>query len=570
VRTLERLGVEAAFGLPGSFILPLYDALGRSSLRLVFARHEQGAALMAEGYAMAKGAPALCLATSGPGATNLVTGLAAALADSQPLLSVTGQVPRSFLGRGALQEAGGHGRSVNQAALLAQVCKSSRVVGRPAELEATLIGAWHEAVSGRPGPVNLEVGVDVLNGAADYQGLPIPSTARPASALRLLSEVAQRLLAAREPAVLAGGGAIDSGAAGVLRELAESLGLPVMTTLKGKGALPEDHPLSLGCLGLFGQRAANRYLRQSPDLLLVLGAGLGEFTTQCWDDALAAIPILRFDLETRPLPAPYRAALDIPGDIALNLRRLLRLLPRRANGGERLERLARLKAETAHFAEEAARAEGVPLRPERLLFELRAVLPPETLVFSEAVTWTERYLPALAPGTHRVGTGLAPIGFALPAAIGACVARPGQPVIAIMGDGGFLVNGLELLTAAQHHLPVIALVLNNGRYGSIHDAQTFLFGARHVGSRLPPLNFEQLAASLGVAFRRLEGPRECAPAFREALDFEGPTLVEAVIDPEARPPFKPRYLCRTRAWGVADYADSPTATRAILGMLKEA
>ncbi len=569
-RTLERLGVEAAFGLPGSFILPLYDALAASNIRLVTARHEQAAALMAEGYAMAAGRPALCLATSAPGATNLVTGLAAALADSQPVLAVVGQVPGAFRGRGALQEATGRRRSVDQARLLACVCKSVRVVESAAGLEASVIAAWQEAVSLRPGPVALEVGVDVLNEPAPFEELPLPSPRRPRAPLALLAEAAGLILAAREPAVVAGAGVIDSGGAAALAELAASLCLPVATTLKGKGALSEQHPLSLGCLGLFGHGAANRHLRHTADLLLVMGASLGEFTTQCWDEALSA-PIVRFDIDPTPLPAPYRAALEVPGDVAANLTRLLRLLPRRpAGASERLRHLSALKAECAHFTEEVSTADRVPLRPERLMAELRAALPPETLLFSESVAWTERYWPSLAPGTHRVGTGLAPIGFALPAALGACLARPGEPVVAVMGDGGFLLNGLELISAAHYQLPVIALVLSNGRYGAVYDAQSLLCGGRHVGSELPAVDLPALAAALGVEARRIERPEEARGVLTAALAAGGPVLIDAAIDPEARPPFKPRYLCRTRAWRVPGYSDSPAATQAIVGMLREA
>jgi acetolactate synthase-1/2/3 large subunit len=571
VRTLERLGVAAAFGLPGSFILPLYDALERSSIRLISARHEQGAALMAEGYAMARGEPALCLATAGPGATNLVTGLACAWADSQPMLVIVGQVPAAFLGRGALQEAGGVGsRTVNQLGLLSHVCKGVRRVGSAAEVEAALTHAHHLATSGRPGPVCLELGVDVLNEAADWQGLPLPRRVRPASKTVLLAEVACRLLSADSPAVIAGAGVIDSGAAGLLLELAQALHLPVATTLKGKGALPEDHPLSLGCLGLFGHNAANRYLRGAPDLIVVLGAGLGEFSTQVYDPSLLAAPIIRFDIDPRPLPAPFAAALDVPGDIRQNLRRLLRLLPRRGAPQERVASLAGLKAATGHLNEEAAASDQAPMRPERLMAELRRALPGDALVFSESVTWTERYLPCLKAGTHRVGTGMAPIGFALPAALGAAAALPGRPVVAVMGDGGFPLNGLELLTAAHYGLPVIALVLNNGRYGSVFDAQTFLFGGRHVGSELPAVDLAGLAAALGVRSVRIEAPQEAGAAIEQALGAAAPVLVEAVIDPEARPPLKPRYLQRTKAWRVPGYTDSPTATQAIVGMLKEA
>jgi acetolactate synthase-1/2/3 large subunit len=202
--------------------------------------------------------------------------------------------------------------------------------------------------------------------------------------------------------------------------------------------------------------------------------------------------------------------------------------------------------------------------------ELRRALPGDALVFSESVTWTERYLPCLKAGTHRVGTGMAPIGFALPAALGAAAALPGRPVVAVMGDGGFPLNGLELLTAAHYGLPVIALVLNNGRYGSVFDAQTFLFGGRHVGSELPAVDLAGLAAALGVRSVRIEAPQEAGAAIEQALGAAAPVLVEAVIDPEARPPLKPRYLQRTKAWRVPGYTDSPTATQAIVGMLKEA
>ena len=570
-RYLEQQDVRLVFGVPGSYILGFYDAVHASpQLDAVLTKHEQGAALMADGYAKVRGGLACCAATAGPGATNLLTGVATSYMCSQPVLVLTGQVPTAYFGKGALQESTGIGRTVNQVGLFEHVTKFARRVTDPDELEPLLRAAIIAARSGRPGPACLEVPIDILNSETDVDEIqPIDVHVHTSDSADHRRAV-DALVEAKRPVLLAGAGALYGDAAAEVRELAELMGLPVATTLKAKGILPEDHPLALGCAGLFGSSAANAYLADRCDLLLAVGTSFHEFTSQCFDDAIRPRgTLIQLDADPEEIGKNYRVDLGILGSPRGNLRCILdalledRVGPREAPAG-----IAKLKKKYKYYDEPRSRDASSPIKPPYLMACLRRCLPRDAIVFSESVTWTERYLPCYGPRTHLVGTGLAPIGYAGAAAVGGQLAAPDRMVVAVAGDGGFQFNAMEILTAVNYGVPLKWIVLDNGRFGSIYDAQSFLYGGRHIASEFRNPDFVRMAEAFGARGVRITEPGGLEGQLRDALELDGPVLIDVVTDPEARPPFKPNIMRRTKAWR-APLPDTRAGTRVVLEMLKE-
>jgi len=570
-RYLEQQEVRYVFGVPGSYILGFYDAVHTSkSLQAVLSKHEQGAALMADGYAKVSGGLACCCSTAGPGATNLITGVATSYMCSQPVLVITGQVPTTYFGKGALQEGSGLGRTIDQAGLFSRITKFSERVTDPDDIEPTLRAAIIAARSGRPGPANVEVPIDVLNSEValdEPKPIEIPTRATwPVDVERAVA----LLRGAQRPTILAGAGALYDDAAPEVLELAERLAIPVATTLKAKGLVPEDHPLALGCAGLFGTNVANAYLRDHCDVLLAMGASFHEFTSACFDaDLQPRAALIQFDADPQEIGKNYRVDLGLLGSPKANLRLVLEALDQEPPAERQLPReVVKLKRKYRYFDEEAAHDASAPIKPAYLMACLRPCLPREAIVFSESVTWTERYLPCFGPRTHIVGTGLAPIGYAGPAAIGGQLAAPGRMVLAITGDGGFQFTAMEVLTAVNHGVPVKWLVLDNGRFASIHDAQTFLYRGRHIASEFRNPDFVKMAEAFGARGVRIDDPAGLEDQLRKALAIDGPVVIDVVVDPESRPPFKPAVLRRTKVWK-APLPDTRAGTKAVFEMLKE-
>ena len=568
-RYLEQQDVRYVFGIPGSYILGIYDAVRQSAhLDAVLTKHEQGAAMMADGFAKVRGGLACCAATAGPGATNLITGVATSYMCSQPVLVLTGQVPTAFFGKGALQEGSGLGRTISQVGLFEPITKFARRVTEPSDIEPLLRAAIIAARSGRPGPACLEVPIDVINSDAGEAELKPIEIHRQKSWDVDIERAAEALRSARHPAILAGAGALYDDAAPEIADLAERLAIPVATTLKAKGILPEDHPLALGCAGLFGSSAANAYLVDHCDLLLVAGASLHEFTTQCFDPALRPKgTLIQIDADAAEIGKIYPVDLGLLGGVKVNLAAVLEALgevPHR----EAPREVAKLKRKYHYYNEKRAADASSPIQPPYLMSCLRRCLPRDAIVFSESVTWTERYLPCYGPRTHLVGTGLAPIGYAGVAAIGGQLAAPDRMVVAVAGDGGFQLNAMEILTAVNYDVPVKWIVLDNGRFGSIRDAQTFLYEGRHTASEFRNPDFVRMAESFGARGVRIEEPGGLEEQLRAALALDGPVLIDVVTDPDARPPFKPGIMRRTRAWK-APTPDTRSGTKAVFEMLRE-
>lgn len=549
VAELERAGIRHVFGVPGSHILPLFDAIGRSSIELVLAKNEAAAAFMACGYAQVTGRIGVCAGTTGPGATNLLTGVAAAWVDSLPMLVLCAQVGTKVFGKGALQEGSGLGRTILQRAMFEPVTKHAYMEVRGGSLPEAIRRALTTIVQGRPGPVYLEIPADVQveridasTRAAFERKAVAPSrvaSADPAA----VREAVGWLLRAERPAILLGGGGVRAGDAVI--DLAERLGIPVATTLRAKGAFPEGHPLSLGSVGLYGTKLANWYLRNGIDVLLSIGASFHEFTTHCWDDAFApARALLQLEIDPAEIGKNYRAAVGLVGDAQAVLDQIRDELGDRRRDGPAAEIPAIVEPDAEKITSSA-----VPIKPQRLMHELDAVLPRETIVMADIgnhATWAERLL---ARRVH-VLSGLAAMGSATAACVGAAMAAPGRPVVCITGDGCFMMTGLEVATAVERNLPIVWVVLKDERLGMVYDSQTYLYGGRHVATTFRAPDFARLARSLGAEGFSVRRPEELASTLAQAVALRQAVVVEVEIDPDESPPFEARRRALGRSLGL--------------------
>jgi acetolactate synthase I/II/III large subunit len=579
VAYLEKEGVRQVFGIPGGHVLTLYDALYRSSVTPILTKHEGGAAYMAAGYALVSGRLGVCAATVGPGATNLVSGVAAAKMNSLPMLVLTAQVGTPTIGRGGLQEAAGETHAFQHTALLGAVSKHSTMVTHSSKVAQATRQALRTAYAGRPGPVHLDLPADVQRGPAEDEILeparyrPTPRYLPPTEDLR---RAAGLLVGAKKPGILVGAGGRKGNAPLHLLRLAELLACPVATTLPGKGAIPEDHPLALGCLGLYGTRAANSYMRSGLDVLLVVGASLHEFTTHVWDPALQpTAALIQIEIDPTETGRNYPVDLALFGDGAMTTEALAdEVRARLPRDVPATDHLASFKTEQEYFSEKAMSATHVPLKPQRVMVELRRALPEDGLVFTDIgnnLTWVERNFLARRPDTTMSLSGLAAMGSGVAAAVGGKLAAGERPVVAVCGDGDFQMQGMEVMTAVNHDIPVVWLILQNDQLAMIRDLQTIAYQGRYVASAIRNPDFVKLAEAFGVPGLRAERPGEVAEAVTAALATGRPAIVTVPIDPEEHPPAKARMMAMDRSLGTPPTRKSLSwgGLRAIREMLRE-
>jgi acetolactate synthase I/II/III large subunit len=538
---LREEGVRVIFGHPGGAVLPLYDALHDCrDLRHVLVRHEQSAAHAADGYARATGATGVCLATSGPGALNLVTGLATAAMDSVPIVAVTGQVPRGVMGTDAFQETDILGITI-------PVTKHGFLVGSPDEIPEVLREAFRIARSGRPGPVLVDVPKDVQaawSAAPDGGVGPGPGRGGP-SAVRApstdpdeaaLDRAAELVSRARRPVVMAGRGVILSRTADVLRELAEGHGLPVITTLLGLDAFPRSHPSSLGMPGMHGSARANRAIQEAD---LVLGLGLR------FDDRVTG-PVSSFAPEARIVlleVEPASVGRTLHPDVAVigDLRTTLPALRRRVRGRTPDAWWHRLRSWSRDAGPPAA-AEGEELRSDAAITGRAATRALARIIDASGAQvatdvgqhqmWIAQELKEGTPGAHLTSGGLGTMGYALPAAMGAAFGRPDRPTWVVAGDGGFQMTLQELATVVQEGLPLRIAVINNGCLGMVRQWQELFFQGRYCASRLSGPDLAALGRAYGVPSRTVTRRGELDTAFRWAAAAGGPALLDLRVQEE--------------------------------------
>jgi len=551
VRYLESMGVEHIFGVSGGTISPIYGAIHKSRIRDVLTKHEAGAAFMADGYARVSGRLGVCMSTTGPGATNLITGVASAFADSIPILVLTGQVSTEYFGRGASQESSPEGMDITQ--MYKQITRYSGLAFKPSKVPEFLRKALTHALHGRTGPAHLGLPNDVLReeieDVAEFWRRPGPPAAFfDREAIRA---AATWLLRARRPAMLVGHGCVLADACEEARRLAEALRIPVATTPKAKGALPEDHLLSLGVFGFSGSPLAEWYLLSGKvDVLLAVGTSFNEWGTLGWKKELnPSRALLHVNIDPRDVGKNYPATVPLCGDaktvlteLSYEIERQRRWYAPYTNGlfAELTEARSRVGLVRNPSAMES---DAVPLKPQRLMADLRASLPPDAIVFVDGGanrSWATHYFQALAPRTFFSATGMASMGYGVAGAIGGKFAAPDRIVVSIVGDGGFLMNGMEVATAVAHKKQVIWVVLNDGRYGMIYHGDRML-GYPALSTQYPMCDVAKVAEGLGARSLYIHEPGEINPSLiQEIIEWGEPTVLDVRIDPEEAPPIGAR------------------------------
>jgi len=537
LESLERQKVEVMFGILGGAILPVYDALCKSKIRHILARHEQCAAHEAEGYARASGRAGVCMATSGPGATNLVTGIANAYMDSSPIIALTGQVPSSgantsyMIGRDAFQEAD----IIGIVTAVTKYCYQPRTV---AEIPVTVNSAFHIATTGRPGPVLIDLPKNIQAGVVDIEitdkievaGYRI--TTEPD--LAKISEASDLLAKAQTPIILAGGGAITAGASDEIVKMSDLLMAPVATTFMGKGSFPETHLLSLGSIGMHGNPAANRLMGEA-DVLLAIGTRFSDRATANLDTFAPNAKIIHIEIDNAEINKNIEIDVPIVADAKVAMKLLLMATSKKLQKGEGKEWTKRVK-EVKEKLSPLIKDLPKDVVPKSLLSELRKLLPDSAIVTTEVgqnQMWSALYFKALKPRTFISSGGLGTMGFGFPAAIGAKVACPDRQVVDIAGDGSFIMSEQELACSVTENIPVTVIVLNNSVLGMVAQWQRTLYDRRYMAVNLGKVpDMVKLAEAYGAQGFRVNSITEFHKAVKIALNSKVTTVIDVPIGSE--------------------------------------
>jgi acetolactate synthase-1/2/3 large subunit len=536
VEAFKKAKVKHIFGIPGGATLDLYDALYDSGLRYILARHEQGAAHMADGYARSSGIPGVCTATSGPGATNLVTGIATAHMDSSPIIALTGQVNSHsvnssyMIGRDAFQEADIIGITM-------PITKHNFQVKKASDLPLVLKEAFYLASSGRPGPVVIDLPKNTQKDSADMD-FSSPITIRGYNPTYKphpiqIRKAVDLLCNAERPIMLAGGGVIISNASHEAVKLAELTLMPVTTTLMGKGVIPEKHPLALGLIGMHGTIVANKLIHEA-DVLLTVGARFSDRTTGMLDDFCPDAKIIHIDIDTAEIGKNVKVDLPIVADAKRALKEIYKQVTQKLSQKETSVWFERIQQFKEKYNDALIKERG--LHPPKLLVELRKVVPNNTIMSTgvgQQQMWAALYFQAVEPRTFITSGGLGTMGFGLPAALGAKVAFPEVPVIDIDGDGSFRMTEQELATSVLEDVPVIVIILNNSMLGMVAQWQRLFYGRRYAASELKDSpDFVKLAKAYGVDGIRVNSQKAFVKAVKNGLKNAVTTVIDVPISPE--------------------------------------
>jgi acetolactate synthase, large subunit, biosynthetic type len=527
IEGLQREGVETIFGYPGGVVLPIYDELYDSPLQHILVRHEQAAAHAADGYARASGRVGVCLATSGPGACNLVTGIATAYMDSIPVVALTGQVPTSLLGNDAFQESDITGITM-------PVTKHNYLVKKTEDLGHIVREAFYIAGTGRQGPVLVDLPKDVTTREIEYEfpeNEPVvlrgyQPTYR--GHARQVDKAVEMIAEAERPLIYAGGGVISSNASSDLVSLAETLMIPITTTLMGLGAIPCTHPLNLGMLGMHGTRYANYAVTES-DLLIAIGVRFDDRVTGNVQTFAPNARIIHIDIDPAEIGKNKKVDVPIVGDVGAVLSDLLAKVRKKQNDNW-MERIRVWKERhPMKFRDDDV------LRPQFIIRELSNLLLPDDVIVSEVgqnQMWTAQYYCFRKPRTWITSGGLGTMGYGFPAAMGVHFACPDRTVFDIAGDGSFQMNIQELGTVAQYNIPVKVAILNNRFLGMVRQWQELFYDRRYSFTELPPVDFVRIAQAYGVDGIKVESCEEVRPALQAAIDCDGPFVLDFRIERE--------------------------------------
>lgn len=517
IKCLEEQGVNTVFGYPGGAILPFYDALRGSAVRHILTAHEQGAAHAADGYARASGNVGVCVATSGPGATNLVTGLATAFMDSIPLVAITGQVAISMIGRDAFQE-------VDITGITMPITKHNFLVKCPEQLASTLRLAFQLAKTGRPGPVLVDIPRDVQTAMIEY--IPeVPQLLEPEDPnAAQVQKAIDAVNAAERPVMLIGGGVINANTEYEAMDLAEKLQIPVANTLMGRGACSDYRSIALGMTGMHGHAKANNAIKQA-DLILAFGSRFNDRLTDDADSYVAHKTIVHMDIDPAEIDKNIYSEIGITGDMKKSLH-----LIKKACEPKDLSHWWKLIDSWPTWENDTGDEEA-----PKFFQALNSILKDKDYIITTDVgqhqMWAAQHIKIQFARQWITSGGLGTMGFGLPSAMGAQVARPSSRVISISGDGGFKMTGSELFTIAANNIPVISIVFNNSGLGMIRQLQTVLFDKRFMACECPgAVDFVKYGEAFGIAGTRVTTPEELAEAVELALKENKPHVIEVIIN----------------------------------------
>ena len=538
IESLKKMGVETIFGYPGGQTIPFYDMLYDADINHILVRHEQAAAHAADGFARASGEVGVCLATSGPGATNLVTGIATAYMDSSPIVAITGQVPTHLIGNDAFQEADIIGITM-------PITKHNYQPRNPDLIPSVIKTSFDIAASGRPGPVLIDVPKEVQEGELTKFDDNLIQTPGYNPTLkgnpRQIKKAYELIKQAKRPLIIAGGGVILANACPELDKFAHLINAPVMSSLLGKGAIDETDDLALGMLGMHGRKVSNDTVNEC-DLLIAIGIRFSDRTTGRLDSFLPDGKVIHIDIDPAEIGKNVEVDLPIVGDaknILTSLNELFEGYEVSKDVNEWTGKIQKRKQELLP----RVTYDDVPLKPQSVIKEISEVLTADSILTTDVgqnQMWAAHFYDVQKPRKFISSGGLGTMGFGFPAAIGAKVACPDDPVISVNGDGGFLMVCQELATVREYDLPVIAIVLENRTLGMVYQWQSLLYNGRHSETKLGHSpDFVKLAESFGVNAVKVEKPGETKDALKTAIKDNEPALINVVIDPNESLPMLP-------------------------------
>ncbi|WP_019500453.1 acetolactate synthase large subunit [Pseudanabaena sp. PCC 6802] len=520
VRCLENEGVEYIFGLPGEENMEVLKALSKSSIRFITTRHEQGAAFMADVYGRLTSKPGVCLSTLGPGATNLMTGVADADLDCAPLVAITGQVGTDRMHIESHQY-------LDLVALFEPITKWNAQIVRPSITPEIVRKAFKVSQSEKPGAVHIDLPENIA--AMEVEGAPLctTDTGKIYASYRSLGEAAVLVSKAKNPLILAGNGTIRSQASEVLTEFATRLNIPVVNTFMGKGVIPYTHPLALWTMGL-QQRDFITCAFEETDLVIAIGYDLIEFSPKKWNFT-GKVPIIHIGETPAEVDSSYVPTVEVVGDIS---DALIEILHRADRSGKPEPHAVHLRTSIRADYEQYARDEGFPVKPQKIVYDVRQVMGPDDIVICDVGAhkmWMARHYHCDRPNTCIISNGFAAMGIAIPGAIAAKLVYPNRKVIAVTGDGGFMMNMQELETAVRIGTPFVTLIFNDGGYGLIEWKQQVHYGESAFIQFGNP-DFVKLADSMGLKGYRIESTIDLVPTLKEALEQSVPTIIDCPVD----------------------------------------
>lgn len=520
VQCLENEGVEYIFGLPGEENLQLLQALRRSSIQFITTRHEQGAAFMADVYGRLTGKAGVCLSTLGPGATNLMTGVADATLDRAPLVAITGQVGTDRMHIESHQY-------LDLVAMFAPVTKWNAQIVRPSNTPEIVRKAFKLAQTEKPGAVHIDLPENIAD--MEVQGLPLRKDGQEKTyaSLQSIQQAAVAISQASNPMILVGNGAIRSRASEALTEFATQLNIPVANTFMGKGVIPYTHPLALWTFGL-QQRDFITCAMETADLIIAVGYDLVEYSPKRWNPD-GGLPILHINLTQAEIDSSYIPKVEVIGDISDSLHEILQRVKRQ---GHPEPAALKIRDEIRADYEQYADDYGFPVKPQKLIYDLRQVLGPDDIVISDVGAhkmWMARNYHCLRPNTCLISNGFAAMGIAIPGGLAAKLVHPNRKVVAVTGDGGFMMNCQELETALRIGTAFVTIIFNDGGYGLIEWKQMNYYGESSFIHFSNP-DFVKLAESMGLKGYRIESTEDLIPTLKLALEDNVPAVIDCPVD----------------------------------------